>query len=304
MHISVLLSTLKRPSLLEQTLKGFSSLETSAIDWELLVVDNADDEETREIVRQYSGRMPVKYLLEPRRGKNHALNHALEHAQGELFVFTDDDVLPERDWLTEMWEGSKRWPDNHVFGGRVLPRFPGNRSLPFEHEFFLGAFVIADWDLPEGCYEAHMVWGPNMAVRSEIFRNGWRFNPNVGPDGTDEYASGSETNLTMRLEREGYRPVYLPRSLVYHQIREEQLENRWLFRRAFRLGQQAGHYETRTDLSMIFGIPRYLIPQVCKAYLKFVLSSLSGDRRSRFEHGILYWETRGTIYWYLKKKSL
>ena len=187
------------------------------------MVDNAGGERTRKTVTKFSNKLPIKYLVEMKPGKNNALNTALPQAEGEIFVFTDDDIVADPNWLIEIREGMKRWSEYHVFDGRILPKWPNGKGILFEHPFLKGAYTIADWDIPEGFYSARRVWGPNMAIRASIFRNGWRYDPNIGPGGSQNYIMGSETELVNRLEEAGYRAVYLPRSFVFHQIRPEQM---------------------------------------------------------------------------------
>jgi hypothetical protein len=110
---------------------------------------------------------------------------------------------------------------------------PQVQQASFDH-----AYAIADWVQPEGPYRASRVYGPNMAIRASVFHAGWSFDPAIGPDGTDTYIPGSETDPTMRLERAGFPAVYLPRALVLHQIRAEQLGLEWLSQRAFRKGRE------------------------------------------------------------------
>jgi hypothetical protein len=301
-NISVIVATFKRPFLLEQTLRSFLSLDTTRLDWEVLIVDNANDQETKKIVKNFSGQIPLKYFVELKRGKNNALNRAIPEAQGELFVFTDDDVIVEKNWLLEIWNGVRRWPDNHVFGGRCLPKYPEGEKMPFDHPFFEGAFSIADWDIPEGCYESHRVWGPNMAIRSSIFKNGWSFDPTLGPKGSKFCILGDETDLTGRLEEAGYLPVYLPAAVVYHQIQRERMNFKWMFRRAFSIGQQNARLDKRQDIPRILGAPRYMVRKLCRAFIDFHIRSLfSTNSRMRFERGLIYWETKGSLYYWFQK---
>jgi glycosyltransferase involved in cell wall biosynthesis len=275
-------------------------LETNNYLWEIIIVDNAGDHDTKNICDKYTEMLPLKYLIETKRGKNNALNRAISEAQGRLFVFTDDDVIFEPNWLVEMWEGANRWPGHYIFGGRILPKFPDAKRLPFEHPFLIGAFAIADWNISEGIYKADKVWGPNMAIRASLFKDGWKYNPNIGPDGSNMYVAGSEVDLTRRLEQSGYQAVYLPKSLVYHQIRSEQLSLDYLYDRAFRFGQQFSYEESKVEISMLFGIPRHLIRKICKSYLLFILSFFTIDKKTRFDRRIYFWEKRGRLYWYKK----
>jgi len=124
MDISVLFATYCRPEILGRTLESFCSLETNGLKWEVLVVGNANDEATVGVVKKFRGQLPLSYLLETGRGKNNALNRAIEFAKGKLHLFTDDDILADPGWLVETWKGTQRWPHHLVFGGRVLGKFP------------------------------------------------------------------------------------------------------------------------------------------------------------------------------------
>ena len=303
MDISVIFATYKRPKLLEETLNSFLSLHTEDLTWEIVLVDNAGDRETEIVAQKYMDLLPIHYLTVTMRGKNNALNRAVSEARGELFVFTDDDVVVEPNWLIEMWEGANRWPRNHVFGGRILPKYPEGQVPPFDHPFFVGAFAIADFAIPEGIYPAHKVWGPNMAIRGILFKEGWKFNSAIGPDGSTTYVMGSETDLTNRLEQAGNPAVYLPKALVYHQIRREQLDIDWLYGRAFRFGQSNSYKEKKSDISMCFGIPLHLIRKIIKAYLCIALSLFNKDKKKIFDRQLFLWETRGRIHWYRKVYS-
>lgn len=299
MDISVLLSTYRRSALLAQTLESLCRMDAGGLRWEVLVVDNAGDEETRRTAERMRGRLQIACLREPRKGKNNALNRAVEEARGALLVFTDDDIIADRFWLREMREGAERWPGFPVFGGRILPRFPSpDVPLPREHPFFIGAYVLADWNIHEGPYKAAYVWGPNMAVRAEIFREGWRFDPLIGPNGSN-YIMGSETEFTMRLEKAGHGAVYLPKSLVHHQIRPEQLKPRWLYGRSFRDGRQKAVRYGRPDAPLLFGVPRYLVRRLVETGVERLFRFY--DREKAVDLGLKYWNLRGMLHQYRKE---
>jgi glycosyltransferase involved in cell wall biosynthesis len=218
-------------------LSALCGLARDGIDWELVVVDNAGDEATRQLCAGFTGRLPLRYLLCTVPGKNAALNRGLRGAIGDLLIFTDDDILPDPFWLQEMCEGASRWPEHMVFGGRVLPAWPGAPPA-FELDPAFGRWTYGTCDprLPEGPCQAFLPLGANLALRCSVFQDGITFDEGIGPKGQD-YAMGSETDLVLRLQRRGQYPVFLPRSLVRHIIRPEQLEPAWLIGRAFRHGR-------------------------------------------------------------------
>jgi len=299
MDISVILATYKRPQILFKTLERFTTLETEGLEWEVLVVDNAGDLETQKTVERFLCQLPLRFFVEKNPGKNNALNYGIKEARGDLFIFTDDDILADSSWLKEMWEGTRRWPEFSLFGGRVLPKFPpGKLPLSPEDSFFIQAYAVANWDIKEGPYEARRIWGSNMGVRAEIFHLGWLFNPHTGPKGGN-YIMGSETEFSARLESAGYKAVYLPKSLVYHQILPEQLRAKWLYHRAFKAGRGHAHKKGLSDEPMFFGVPRDLLRQLIKVGMIRLLFFF--DRKKALQSGIRYWRIRGMVYQYREK---
>ncbi|MEW5894158.1 MAG: glycosyltransferase family 2 protein [Candidatus Omnitrophota bacterium] len=257
MKVSILIATYKRAESLYETLLSFSRLAARGR-WEVLVVDNAGDEKTKKTVRNFAAKLHVHYHVEKRRGKNIALNAAISKAKGDIFIFTDDDIIVKEDWLKEIREGVNRWPQYSVFGGRVRPYNP--ELIPGEYkslESYPYLFGVADWDIPEGEYGYDKVFGPNMVIRSAIFQKGYRFDERVGP-GSGNYIAGGETDFLQRLYKDGYKPVYLPKAVVYHRIRPEQCDWKWILNRAFRGGRSLAWRGRNESSVFIFGVPRYV----------------------------------------------
>jgi GT2 family glycosyltransferase len=307
LDISVIFATCKRIDTLQPMLERMCALDCSGIEWEILVVDNANDPATRALVDGYKNHLPLMYFVEAMPGKNFALNSVIEKAMGELVLFTDDDILPEHDWLQEVKAGAARWPQHNVFGGRILPHWPGSKvNVPDDKHFYVQcAYVIADWDMEEGLYpdvgENGLVWGPNMVVRRCVFEMGYRFNTSVGPKGKD-YVMGSETEFTRRLFKSGMKAVYLPGSLVYHQIRASQLERKWLYERTYRLGRGEAYKNRHRSAVFWFGVPRHLYRAIGRVWIKKHLNRFKPGEYRRFalEYAIL----RGQIDQYRSQNRL
>ena len=64
-------------------------------------MDRATD--TGQVVRAFEGRLPVRYIPEPRRGYGYARNRGLAEARGEFIYFLDDDCVPAPDWADVLW---------------------------------------------------------------------------------------------------------------------------------------------------------------------------------------------------------
>ena len=307
MQVSVLIATYKRINILSKTLNSFLELETNAIDWEILIADNADDLKTKNLVESFSLSLPIKYFVEKRRGKNFALNTLLPHAKGQLFVFTDDDIIASPNWLETICEASKKWNSISVFGGKILPDWPEkvDLSMFFEINERLKncIFCIINHNCEEGVCPIDEIWGPNFVVRRAIFDNGWTFNTNIGPSSGKNYIMGSESEFLIRLGEAGYHAVFLPKSVVHHQIRKEQLTKKWLYSRAFRMGKTS-MYNDIMQCVEIFGVPRHLFRQFLSLLLKRVVTFFSFNQSKSLEYALLFWQTFGKIQQsYLNNKT-
>jgi len=304
MDVSIIFATYKRPEILSRTLESFCNLRAKGVEWEVIVVDNAEDPATRDVVREYEKHLPIKFLVETTPGKNNALNRAIPEAQGELFIFTDDDVIADTNWLIEMWDGAKRWPNHILFGGRILPKWPDGCKPPsLNNPYIKGTYGIADWNISEGIYSANNVFGGNMAVRRKVFIDGWRFNPTIGPSPNKKYIMGSEAEFVLRLENAGFKAVYLPNALLLHQIRSEQMQFGWLKKRAFRAGLgQAAKDDMKEKLSYLLGMPRYLIRRLIETFVIYCLTIIVNSPQKQ-ETGMRFWLLLGKLHQYRKRLS-
>ena len=170
---------------------------------------------------------------------------------------------------------------------------------PIDDPVFLRiAYVIADWDLPEGEHPAGNIWGPNMMVRRRVFDRGLRFNPDIGPAGTS-YVMGSETEFLLRASDAGHIAVYVPSALVYHQIRPEQLTHSWICGRAFRVARGLV-YNNRSQPEL--KISKWMLREFANLFVRYLYSYAVGAE-SRIENGIKFHKMRGHLYQCYKGRS-
>ena len=84
--------------------------------------------------------------------------------------------------------------------------------------------MFAHRDLPEGPINADEIYGPNMAVRTSIFDQGFRFDEKIGPNDADsDYPMGGETDFCWRVAQSGAGCWFAKEPLVQHIVRPEQL---------------------------------------------------------------------------------
>lgn len=237
--ITVILATYNRAQILGDTLESLCDVIPPMCGWQLIVVNNACVDNTDHVLKQFMDRLPLQYLEEPVRGKNRALNKALENIADGLVVFTDDDVIFQRDWLLTYEEVALQRTDCVVFGGTILPDWcdsPPSYVRNLHYSIKGAAYGLTEPWWAEGDIVADFIYGGNMAIRSSIFKKGYRFNERIGPNGQD-YAQGGETELTKRLASDGYRCCHIKKAIVYHRISADQFSKQWLYDRATRFGK-------------------------------------------------------------------
>jgi glycosyltransferase involved in cell wall biosynthesis len=271
---------------LPATLEAFCRLHPPEDGWKLIVIDNASTDGTRSLVEARRDALPIEYVYEPRVGKNRALNTGLEHAVGDLVVFTDDDVLPVPEWLPILRRAADARPPYSIFGGPVLPRWPSQPPSWILDWVPLSPTYTVLYPRPEGPYLARGVFGPNMAIRAEVFQKGYRFDERIGPRGRS-YAMGSETELLLRLEQAGYLTWHCQRALLFHAIETHQMTEDWILERALRFGRGMYRLQTTTGQRPQFsamGSRRSLGGELVRRWIKVQQAHRAGDPEAKFKH--------------------
>ncbi|MGY6271344.1 glycosyltransferase family 2 protein [Achromobacter denitrificans] len=103
-RVSVVVPTFKRPELLARCLEALARQRFSHDDYEVLVCDDAASSATQSQVgalRETWGNRPaLRYVpVAGTRGPAGARNLGWRSAKAEIIAFTDDDTIPEPEWL-------------------------------------------------------------------------------------------------------------------------------------------------------------------------------------------------------------
>jgi hypothetical protein len=235
--LTVMFASRNGGSVLEKTLASMVEAHEPAGGWKLVAVDNGSTDATPEILRRYAARLPMTLLEEPESGKNRALNRALAHAQGDLFVFCDDDVVVAPDWLVRWRQVADEHPQYTMFAGVTEPLWPCVPPSWVLEEIDPGIVFATNGPRQEGPCDALALFGTNMVIRAHAFDGGMRFNADIGPSAARAYPMGSETELTRRLAAMGHRSWFANAPRVRHIVRPHQMERESVLMRGYRWGR-------------------------------------------------------------------
>lgn len=285
--ISVLISTYNRAASLPRTLETFCAAQAPPGGWELILVDNRSSDGTRDVLRQFQHRLPLKPLYESTPGKAHALRTGLQHVEGDVVILSDDDILLDPRLLCEYRRVADAESECDVFGGPVLPEWP---SPPpewalFDRIILSSSFAVSFPELRTGPVGCEMLLGPNFALRTAVYRKFIdQIDLGIGPNGTNNFAMGSETVLLKTVGKAGHKAFFIEEAVVRHIIRPEQLEKDWVLSRAFRVGR--GTYRVAVPwappVPMLFGVPRYALRQTAEQAARLLRATLTGESQQAF----------------------
>jgi GT2 family glycosyltransferase len=299
--VSVIVPTRERAERLGRCLTSILRTAYPVDRREVIVVDNDPrTAETRDLLkRSFPG---VRYVREDAPGSASARNRGVDHAAGELVVFTDDDVLVDRYWLLELARAYEDAPAVGAVTGLLVPmELETPAQVWFEQYGGFGrgyerrTYNLTDSRPPDPLfpYSAGVFGtGNSMSFRRSALEAIGGFDPALG-NGTPALG-GVDSEVLLRTVLEGHTVVYEPRSLAYHAHRRDYAGLR---RQIYSYGTGLSAYLLKTMIER----PRLLPDFAARVPRGFVyaLSPRSG-KNARKERGyprrLTFDELRGMAY--------
>lgn len=230
--VSVIIPSFNRAGMLGITIESFINQDYPAGSFEIIIADNNSTDNTRDVVADWQSRstVPITYLFEQRQGVHFARNSAARKAAGDILYFTDDDMIADRDLLSEIVTVFDLDPMVGTVTGRVLPKWevqPPEWILQLCYNSWLSIFDsmgdgihIDENDF--GVYSCH------QAIRRDALFKCGGFNPEST---FSEYVGDGETGLSIKLKENGYKFGYNGKSVIYHMIPASRMTQDYLNKR-------------------------------------------------------------------------
>jgi len=285
--VSVVIATHNRSALLARTLDALAGQRWPNDRLEIVVADNGSTDDTRAVVdaaavRDRAVRIHYLYVAEP--GKSFAVNAALQVATGDLLLFTDDDVVPEPQWIERMTAALVETGADFA-AGRILPRWETAPPAWMSPALY-GVLAVPDNGtarIPIAANGSIMPIGANMALRRAVVDRIGGLRGDLGKlEGT--LRTGEDHEFFLRMLQAGYRGVYEPDAVVHHWVPRERLERRYFRRWLHQNGRDVAKLEAAYTpaVARLLGVPRYLWRQAAIDALTMVRAALAFDDRRRF----------------------
>ncbi len=236
--LSLILAIHNGAATLPRTLSALTRIALPSEGLEIIAVDNASTDQTGDILETYMARLPMTVLHEPRQGKSFALNTGIEHAKGDFLVFTDDDIIPEVNWLTAYMDAAERHPGIGIFAGQVRHEWDAPPPRWLKHLAGVGkSYAGTPIDMGEQTVSPGAVKGNNLMIRRSTMAH-TRFAENSGVNfcGEGQSTGGEDTLFAKEIAALGNDILFVPDACIRHIVRANQVGIRPVFSRYLRIG--------------------------------------------------------------------
>ncbi len=226
-RISVVVCTHRNPALLAKTLDSLGRQILPQELFEVIVVDNNSQDNTKEVVARYP---MVRYVLEERLGLSNARNTGVEKARGDIIAFIDDDAEASPQWLQALLKIYDSIPDAWAVGGKVLPIWDSQKPDWLTDEYYR-ALSLVEWGESARalCWPERII-GTNCSFRRQVFTDIGFFDTCLGRIGT-ALLGNEDTEIQQRIHALGYLIYYAPEAVVYHHVTASRMTEEYFRRR-------------------------------------------------------------------------
>jgi glycosyltransferase involved in cell wall biosynthesis len=199
-RISVVIPTYERPDLIARCLEALARQDFPADEFEIVVADDGASARIETLVQTMAQRLRagprLRYVaVTGTHGPAAARNTGWRAASAEVIAFTDDDTVPERDWLSQ---GMKAIAQADAVSGWVVVPIP---DPPTDYELDAHGLEGAEF-VTANCFVRRAAL-ERIDGFDERFRRAWR----------------EDSDLYFTLLEHRQRVIWEPRARVLHPVR-------------------------------------------------------------------------------------
>lgn len=225
--VSVVIVTYNGERRLGETLNHLSLQKVDkGLHWEVVVVDNASDDDTSGFVkRTWKSGIPMKLVREKGKGVGIARIRGIEESKFEFILFVDDDNWIRPYWVQRVYSILISSPEIGVIGGNNAGSFES--EIPAWFEPIRGSFAIG----PQADETADItdtrgyVWGAGMGFRKSVYLHfrDCGFVPLLKGRKPGKLSAGEDVELCFLFRAAGYRIWYFSDLMLTHYMPQKRI---------------------------------------------------------------------------------
>lgn len=175
-------------------------------DFELIVVDQNQDDRLAETLNFYKDRFSILHLHAKANGASRARNLGIQHGRGNIFTFPDDDCWYPPTLLADVYSFFADHSNADILSVRSVDHLFGNSHV--------------SWSRSEGFINRYSMWNRvvefSMFLRSEVIRQVGDFDEFLGVGAGTRWGSGEGPDYLLRALKANFSIYYNPNYLIYH----------------------------------------------------------------------------------------
>jgi glycosyltransferase involved in cell wall biosynthesis len=270
--VSVIIPTYYGINHIRKTIQSIKNQNYS--NYEILVVDNSCNNYIKRIVEEEKNNPGneehLLYIKEPEIGLHNARHRGAKEARGEILLYIDDDVIADRNLISEI---VKFYKDKKVgcVGGKVVPKWEID---PPEWVTQFPKWYLSILDDEDGPKEVKWIYGCNFSIRKDLLFELGGFNPDAFADKNMWWMRGDgEIGLLRKVHHAGKKVIYNPNAIVWHFIPKKRMTVEYFKERAFKSGIEASFSRWRYSGDNFNPIKLFL--RACKFGMCCILHNIS-----------------------------
>lgn len=224
MLVSLIMPTLNRyddidllmESLVNQTYKKF----------ELIVVDQNDNDRVKSIVNKYTDKVDIKYIKSDKIGLSHNRNIGIDMAKGEIIGFPDDDCVYEDNTLENVIKFFKENEDYRIYSCKTMDQ---NKVDAFK-AMYNGTCEINSLNVLDTITSITFF----INFKDDSYT---KFDEKLGVGGI--FGSGEEIDYILDLLSRGYKGRYFGDDIIYHPAKKHS-KSKEKYKRDYNYGRGFG----------------------------------------------------------------
>lgn len=236
--VSIIVCTYNREDFIEKCLTALNNQSQDNNDYEVILINNNSTDATNQICLDFKEKhtnLDLKYFIETKQGLSSARNRGIKEANSPIISFIDDDVIVNKDYVSEIINFFSKHKNVDALGGKILPLYESER--PKWMSVFLEPLmsVIDLGDKEKKFPKNKFPIGANMIFDKKIFDKIGLFNENLGRTGKN-MLGGEEKDIFNRIKSKNGVIWYSNKPWVFHQVPNERLSLDFIKNQALAIG--------------------------------------------------------------------
>ncbi|CAM1366739.1 glycosyltransferase [Tenacibaculum xiamenense] len=207
LYLSIIIPVYNRPNEIDELLESLTKQDYDE-DYEIVIVEDGSDDSSEQVVKKYND-LNINYLYKTNSGAGDSRNYGMRKASGNYFIILDSDVILPPHYLRTVHEFLKK---------SYIDCFGGADAA---HESFTILQKAINYGMTSFFTTGGIRGGKNKVQKFEprSFNMGISKAVFEKTGGFAKISPGEDPDLSIRIQRSGFRTTFLPNAYVFHKRR-------------------------------------------------------------------------------------